>query len=83
MKAKALTEISDNKKAREFFESIGHKVLLWDYECPVGEVNLITKANGMLNFIGFGKEAETLKKAATYYIKRYGIHDVKWQVLAA
>ena len=70
----------------------GYKVLLRNYECALGEVDLIAKHNGSLVFIevktrssdemGHPAEAVTPQKrrqivlVAKYYLKRYGIHDV-------
>ena len=70
----------------------GYKVLLRNYECALGEIDLIAKHNGFLVFIEvktrssdeMGSPAEALTpdkrrqivRVAQYYLKRYGIHDV-------
>ncbi len=70
----------------------GYKVLLKNYECGLGEIDLIAKDKGCLVFIevktrkstvmGFPAEAVTLEKrrqiirVAKYYLKRYGIPDI-------
>ena len=69
----------------------GYKVLLRNYECALGEIDLIAKHRGFLVFIevktrssdamGAPAEAVTPEKrrqivrVAQYYLKRYGIHD--------
>ncbi len=50
------------------------KVLLKDYECPLGKVDKITKKNGKLLFYG------ATEKVVKYYLKRYGIEDVEWEI---
>lgn len=70
----------------------GYKVLLRNYECSLGEIDLIAKHNGYLVFIevktrstdekGVPAEAVTplkrrqIVQVAKYYLKRYGIQDV-------
>ena len=70
----------------------GYKVLLRNYECALGEIDLIAKEKGALVFIevktrstdamGSPAEAVTSQKrrqivrVAKYYLKRYGISDV-------
>jgi putative endonuclease len=70
----------------------GYKVLLRNYECALGEIDLIAKKDGFLVFIevktrssdamGAPAEAVTFEKrrqilrVAKYYLQRYGIHDV-------
>lgn len=69
----------------------GYKVLLRNYECVLGEIDLIAKEKGALVFIevktrssdamGSPAEAVTAEKrgqivrVAKYYLKRYGISD--------
>lgn len=69
----------------------GYKVLLRNYECALGEIDIIAKHQGMLVFIevkarrsleaGWPQESVTrqkrrqIVKAALYYLKRYGILD--------
>jgi putative endonuclease len=69
----------------------GYKILLRNYECALGEIDLIAKEKGALVFIevktrssdamGSPAEAVTLEKrrqivrVAKYYLKRYGISD--------
>ncbi len=78
--------------AANFLSGHGYKILLKNYESPVGEVDLIAKENGALIFIevktrtsqamGLPAESVTFQKrrqivkTAQYYIKRYGIKDV-------
>ena len=78
--------------AYHFLLAKGYKVLLRNYECPIGEIDLIAKERGQLVFIevktrssdemGAPAEAVTfhkrrqIGKCAQYYLKRYGIHDV-------
>ena len=70
----------------------GYKVLLRNYESPMGEIDLIAKEKGALVFIevktrssdAMGSPAESVThfkrhqivKSAQYYVKRYGIHRV-------
>jgi len=55
----------------------GYKVLLRNYECALGEIDLVAKEGGALVFISVNpKEKEAVKKVAAYYVKRYGIADV-------
>ena len=70
----------------------GYKVLLKNYECALGEIDIIAKERGALVFIevktrsslemGSPAEAVTfhkrhqIVKTAQYYLKRYGIKDV-------
>lgn len=63
-------------KAEKLYHTLtllGHKVLLKNYECPLGEVDFITKKDSQLWFIGVDRDEERMKKAGKYYIKRYGI----------
>ena len=69
----------------------GYKVLLRNYECMLGEIDLIAKEKGSLVFVevktrsseemGSPAEAVTLEKrrqivrVAKFYLARYGIHD--------
>lgn len=70
----------------------GYKVLLKNYECPLGEIDLIAKHEGAVVFVevktrrslcmGAPAESVTFHKrhqivnTARYYLKRYGIKDV-------
>ncbi len=70
----------------------GYKVLIRNYECALGEIDLIAKEKGSLVFIevktrrsdamGSPGEAVTREKrrqiirVAKYYLKRYGIPDI-------
>ena len=70
----------------------GYKVLLKNYESPLGEIDLIAKEKGALVFIevktrrsdAMGVPAESVTahkrhqivKSAQYYTKRYGIHNI-------
>ena len=78
--------------ASRFLNLNGYKVLLKNYECALGEIDLIAKEKGTLVFMevktrssldmGLPAESVTLNKrrqitkCAQYYLKRYGIHDV-------
>ncbi len=69
----------------------GYKILLKNYECELGEIDLIAKQAGALVFIevktrsscAMGCPAESVTprkqhqivKAAAYYLKRYGIKE--------
>ena len=70
----------------------GYKILLKNYESPLGEIDLIAKEKGALVFIevktrsslSMGSPLESVTfhkraqivKSAKYYIKRYGIKDI-------
>ena len=68
--------MTDVLKAEQLFHtltSLGHKVLLKDYECPLGQVDFITKKHNHLWFIGIDRDEKSMEKAGKYYVKRYGI----------
>ncbi len=78
--------------AFHFLQSSGYKILLKNYECPLGEIDLIAKEKGALIFVevktrrsverGLPAESVTfakqqqIVKIARYYIQRYGIREV-------
>lgn len=78
--------------AYQFLSARGYKVLIKNYECALGEIDLIAKEGGHLVFIevktrrslvmGAPAESVTFQKrhqivnTAQYYVKRYGIKDV-------
>ena len=78
--------------AFHYLRNRGYKVLLRNYENPLGEIDLIAKEKGALVFIevktrssdAMGSPAESVThfkrqqivKCAQYYVKRYGIHRV-------
>lgn len=78
--------------AFHYLSGHGYKILLKNYESPLGEIDLIAKESGALVFIevktrtseamGHPAEAVTLQKRhqivknAQYYLKRYGIKNV-------
>ena len=78
--------------AFHFLLAKGYKILLRNYENPLGEIDLIAKHRGHLVFVevktrssdemGLPAESVTfhkrnqITKSAQYYLKRYGIHDV-------
>lgn len=66
----------------EFFNSIGGIVLLRQYECPKGMIDLIVKHKGRLLFIGISSEEDVVRKVAKYYMKRYGIQAVDYDVVS-
>lgn len=78
--------------ASHFLSRHGYKILIKNYECGLGEIDLIAKESGCLVFIevktrsslAMGLPAESVTfhkrhqivKTAEYYVKRYGIKDV-------
>lgn len=78
--------------AYQYLAQRGYKILLRNYECPLGEIDLIAKESGALVFIevksrssdAMGHPAESVTrekrgqilKTARYYLKRYGIREV-------
>jgi len=79
----AKTQTDDNELASEViaeeeaFHKLrreGYKVLLRNYECPLGEVSLIAKHDGRLVFVGVNKAVS--EKVVSYYVKRYGMSQV-------
>ena len=78
--------------AAQYLASRGYKILLKNYECLLGEIDLIAKERGVLVFIEvktrssdeMGSPAESvtrekkrqISKSAAYYLKRYGIKNV-------
>ncbi|OGW83628.1 MAG: YraN family protein [Omnitrophica bacterium RIFCSPHIGHO2_02_FULL_51_18] len=78
--------------AGQFLSAQGYKILLKNYECALGEIDLIAKENGCLVFVevktrrslamGLPAESVTFQKrhqivkTAEYYVKRYGIKNV-------
>ena len=78
--------------AFHYLSAKGYKMLLRNYESPLGEIDLIAKHRGHLVFIevktrssdemGLPAESVTfhkrnqIAKSAQYYLKRYGIHNV-------
>lgn len=53
---------------------LGYKILLRNYECPLGEIHFIAKKHGELVFVCINEVPPIA--AARYYINRYGIADV-------
>ena len=78
--------------AFHYLKRRGYKVLLRNYESPMGEIDMIAKDKGALVFVevktrssdAMGDPAEgvtafkrhQIVKSAQYYVKRYGIHEV-------
>ena len=78
--------------AFHFLNARGYKILLKNYECVLGEIDLIAKEKGVLVFVEvktrssleMGTPAEGITfhkrhqivKTAQYYLKRYGIKNV-------
>ena len=78
--------------AFHYLGSRGYKILLRNYENTLGEIDLIAKEKGALEFVevktrasdSMGPPAESvtfhkrcqIPKAEQYYMKRYGILDV-------
>lgn len=63
----------------EFFSSIGAKPLLMDYESSVGHIDAVVKHKGKLLFIGINRT--NLEKVARYYMKHYGIKNMKYELV--
>lgn len=77
--------------AYQYLSRQGYKILIRNYECSLGEIDLIAKHDGVLVFaevktrssseMGEPAEAITYQKrrqiiqVAQYYLKRYGIRD--------
>ena len=62
----------------------GYKVLLKQYECSLGVIDLIAKKGGKLFFIMVDEPiTKKVEKVGNYYLKRYGIRDVEHEFLAA
>ena len=78
--------------ANHYLAGRGYKILLKNYESPLGEIDLIAKEKGALVFIevktrsslSMGSPLESITfhkraqivKCAKYYMKRYGIKDL-------
>ena len=78
--------------AGHYLSAHGYKILIKNYECAFGEIDLIAKENGHLVFIevktrsslemGIPAESVTfhkrgqIVKSARYYLKRYGIKNI-------
>lgn len=78
--------------AGQYLAAHGYKILLKNYENPIGEIDLIAKEKGVLVFIevktrsslsmGLPSESVTfhkraqIAKCAQYYMKRYGIRNL-------
>ena len=78
--------------AAHYLRSLGYKILLKNYVCPLGEIDLVARDGKGLVFIEVktrrpsasvsGPEALThhkrqqICKAAQYYLNRYGISDI-------
>ena len=78
--------------AFNYLQKKGYKVLVRNYESPLGEIDLIAKEKGTLVFVevktrssdAMGSPAEgvthfkrrQIVKTAQHYVKRYGIHHV-------
>ena len=78
--------------AGQYLAANGYKILLKNYESPLGEIDLIAKEKGALVFIevktrssfsmGLPSESVTfhkraqIVKCAQYYMKRYGIKNL-------
>lgn len=70
-------EIVAQELAFNYLVKSGYKVLLKNYECPLGEIDLIAREGSTLVFIAVNRPlSDTFKKSAQYYIKRYGITTV-------
>lgn len=78
--------------AFHYLANQGYKILLKNYENPLGEIDLIAKEKGTLVFVevktrsslSMGSPLESvtfhkraqIAKSARYYMKRYGIKDI-------
>ena len=63
-----------------FFSTIGAKLLLKNYECPLGAIDMVVKHRGRLFFIGIDRD--NLEKPVNYYLKRYGIRGIEYDVVS-
>jgi len=77
---KTLTSEMKQELLYQTLITLGHKVLLKNYECDFGEIDFVTKRNGTLWFIGLNRDRKKMEKVASYYIKRYGIKDVPYEI---
>lgn len=65
----------DQELAFHYLARNGYKILLRNYECPLGEIDLIAKENGGLVFVSVNKRTTPkVVKIAKYYLHRYGIN---------
>jgi putative endonuclease len=78
--------------ASQYLAGEGYRVLLKNFECVFGEIDLIAKEKGVLTFVevktrsngSMGHPAEAVThhkrgqiiKSAQFYLKRYGIHGL-------
>lgn len=72
------TQVLAEELAFHDLKKKGYKILLRNYECPIGEVDMIAKKDGKLIFLGVNRsklKMDKIKKTAAYYLKRYGIMD--------
>lgn len=79
--------------AAHYLAGEGYRILLKNFECVFGEIDLIAKERGVLVFIevktrsnqAMGHPAEAVThhkrgqiiKSAQFYLKRYGIHGLE------
>lgn len=66
------------KKAFIALHTLGYKILLRDYGCALGNVDLIAKQGGEFVFIGINNVPSVA--VARFYMNRYGIEDVKYRL---
>lgn len=70
-------EIMAQELAFQYLNISGYKVLLRNYECPLGEIDIIAREGSTLVFIAVNRPlSATFKEAARYYMRRYGITTV-------
>ena len=83
--------ILGERLASSFLRINGYKIILKNYQTPLGEIDLIARHGEFLTFVevktrrseAMGHPAESVTfhkrrqivKVAQYYLKRYGIHD--------
>ena len=80
MKNDTVAEYASQEALFHALPLMGYKVLLRNYECPLGELTFVAKKGGYLVFIGLDNQ-KRLKPVAEYYIKRYGIKDIPYRIV--
>ena len=71
--------IKPMERAYIALQTLGYKILLKNYECPLGGIDFVAKRAGELIFISINPSADesaSAAKAGLYYVKRYGLDSV-------